>query len=522
MTTRKSSKWIAAIALCLSSFASAASFDCQKAATPTEKAICADAGLSALDSELAKAYKQALGGDKAKADFVRDSERGWIDASATECNDSVDCLTERYQARITFLKDVAQPERAGSDFALNNIARHHRFGIHMFHHCAPENPDYDTCTGPGRLTITSNDNAHAPQVILVENIKMPFIKGKQPLANSAMLYEEQGVINVGDFNFDGREDFAIQTGDGGSYGGPSYDVYLDKGGKFVYSASLSSLQAESLGFFGVDPVKHQLTTLSKSGCCWHESSVYSVVKDEPVAIEHTVEQATESDEPFTYTERMINGRWKRVSMEGKRPADYCEQELTDAITANGSKQSLSPAACKLLPNEPKIGVAVSTFSNDDRHVGLDVFFVNIDSGKVLAQSSMPNAYTAPDGVKGYYPSNSAVDTARYQLTPSIRAVGVRTAFAQHTGYELLTLMVRQGSNIVPVLDNLVTAITDDKRDTKRVLEMGKSTSNGYADIIIHETVQNLADSADVHQRDYMLHFDGKHYVLPAELERHPS
>ena len=36
----------------------AASFDCNKATTETEKAICADPELSALDAEMGKAWKQ--------------------------------------------------------------------------------------------------------------------------------------------------------------------------------------------------------------------------------------------------------------------------------------------------------------------------------------------------------------------------------------------------------------------------------------------------------------------------------
>ncbi len=35
----------------------AASFDCDKATTPTEKAICADSQLSALDEQLLQSYK---------------------------------------------------------------------------------------------------------------------------------------------------------------------------------------------------------------------------------------------------------------------------------------------------------------------------------------------------------------------------------------------------------------------------------------------------------------------------------
>ncbi len=43
-----------------------------------------------------------------------------------------------------------------------------------------------------------------------------------PNVNKTMLYDEQSVVNIGDFNFDGMEDVAICNGTNGSYGGPSY------------------------------------------------------------------------------------------------------------------------------------------------------------------------------------------------------------------------------------------------------------------------------------------------------------
>lgn len=51
----------AALLILLPPAAHAAGFDCAKAASPTEKAICADAALSKLDGDLAAAWKQALG-----------------------------------------------------------------------------------------------------------------------------------------------------------------------------------------------------------------------------------------------------------------------------------------------------------------------------------------------------------------------------------------------------------------------------------------------------------------------------
>src|SRR5215469_86009 len=57
----------------------APSFDCAKAATPQERAICADPKLAALDSDLAKAYAaaRALLSDTGKRE-VQEDQRAWL------------------------------------------------------------------------------------------------------------------------------------------------------------------------------------------------------------------------------------------------------------------------------------------------------------------------------------------------------------------------------------------------------------------------------------------------------------
>jgi uncharacterized protein len=54
----------------------AASFDCTKAQSPDEKAICAHPELSRLDEEMAQAYAQALKGNNASG--VKAAQRQWL------------------------------------------------------------------------------------------------------------------------------------------------------------------------------------------------------------------------------------------------------------------------------------------------------------------------------------------------------------------------------------------------------------------------------------------------------------
>ncbi|MDN7907856.1 lysozyme inhibitor LprI family protein [Burkholderia diffusa] len=81
--------------------AHAAGFDCAKAASPTEKAICADAGLSSLDGELAAAWKKALakGGDAAA---LKAAQLKWL-KQRDRCGTDTPCLGDRYRERLASL-----------------------------------------------------------------------------------------------------------------------------------------------------------------------------------------------------------------------------------------------------------------------------------------------------------------------------------------------------------------------------------------------------------------------------------
>lgn len=92
-------------------FAEAASFDCAKAGTKTEKMICADPELSSLDGNLGKAYVALVGNAKlygtAVVDLVRDNQRAWL-KTRNACPD-VACLKTAYTTRIDQLTGKSGP-----------------------------------------------------------------------------------------------------------------------------------------------------------------------------------------------------------------------------------------------------------------------------------------------------------------------------------------------------------------------------------------------------------------------------
>lgn len=100
-------------------------------------------------------------------------------------------------------------------------------------------------------------------------------------------YGEQSILIYEDFNFDNVKDLAIRVGNFSCYGGPAYDVYLAKNNNFEPSESLTELAQSFCGFFSVDHEKKQLSTMTKSGCCWHQYNTYIVENDQPVLTEST-------------------------------------------------------------------------------------------------------------------------------------------------------------------------------------------------------------------------------------------
>ncbi|MES2825573.1 MAG: lysozyme inhibitor LprI family protein [Pseudomonadota bacterium] len=79
----------------------AASFDCAKAGTTTEKLICSNAKVSALDEQLATLYKTASDTATDK-DTFKSQQRDWLKKKRNVCTDA-ECLTQAYQVRINEL-----------------------------------------------------------------------------------------------------------------------------------------------------------------------------------------------------------------------------------------------------------------------------------------------------------------------------------------------------------------------------------------------------------------------------------
>lgn len=93
--------------------ADAASFNCNKARTKTEHAICGNSSLSSLDSQLAGLYKQALIMSCSGQKSVRRAQLSWI-AGRNACGGSIVCLRNAYNDRISELLIEIDTSEGGS------------------------------------------------------------------------------------------------------------------------------------------------------------------------------------------------------------------------------------------------------------------------------------------------------------------------------------------------------------------------------------------------------------------------
>jgi len=149
-------------------------------------------------------------------------------------------------------------------------------------------------------------------------------------------YGEQSILIYEDFNFDGKEDIALRTGNYGCYGGPSFEIYLADKKDFVYNESFTELGSNYCGMFRVDNEKKQLQTMTKSGCCWHQFSTYVVENNQAVPIE-IIEESYSGIFADYSVQKHVNG--KMVQSGYQKFAEGNEPEFT-MVFENGKKMYL--------------------------------------------------------------------------------------------------------------------------------------------------------------------------------------
>lgn len=178
--------------------------------------------------------------------------------------------------------------------------------------------DDKLCEGKGLVIIKDPKTKKVIQAISSDDLIFFKDSLNKTSTKDTVLYDEQGPVILGDFNFDGHRDLAVRNGNKSGYHGPSYDIYLfnltEK--RFVLNQQFTKLATENLGMFFVDPEKKLLTTFTKDGCCWHQSSQYEVINNKIKLVSKLTEDAiTKHDIVIITDEKLINGKWITTTKE---------------------------------------------------------------------------------------------------------------------------------------------------------------------------------------------------------------
>ena len=102
-------------------------------------------------------------------------------------------------------------------------------------------------------------------------------------------YGEHSLLLYEDFNFDGKNDFALMDGQHGCYHGPSFQIFLASNKGFTFSPGFTELAQENCGMFSVNEEENTISTMTKDGYGWHKFSTYIVKDNEPFLIRTLIE-----------------------------------------------------------------------------------------------------------------------------------------------------------------------------------------------------------------------------------------
>ncbi len=148
-------------------------------------------------------------------------------------------------------------------------------------------------------------------------------------------YGKQSVIQYEDFNFDGIKDFAIEDGHNSCYGLPSFTVYLGSKTGFKRNQAFTNLAHDYCGMFSIDAKQKAIHTMTKSGCCWHQYSLFKI-KD---GLPHAVEIHEEGLESYYESKRIEKWDGHKMAITQTRTIDKKEvKTLLNFVLKENTKE----------------------------------------------------------------------------------------------------------------------------------------------------------------------------------------
>ncbi len=180
-----------------------------------------------------------------------------------------------------------------------------------------KNCDDLSCQGKGVVEIFLKGKDKPVQTIKSKNLFTELDSHKKPKERNNQVYDGQSVILFGDYNFDGKEDLAIRSGNLSAYSGPSYDIYLydSKKGQFIFNTEFTNLVTGNLGMFEIDLKRKRLKTFDKSGCCWHMTTEYTYIPEQRLIKVYVLEEdVNQAEQTVKVVEKnLVNEKWEETS-----------------------------------------------------------------------------------------------------------------------------------------------------------------------------------------------------------------
>lgn len=202
-------------------------------------------------------------------------------------------------------------------------------------------------------------------------------------------------------------------------------------------------------------------------------------------------------------------------------------------------------ACRVWPADTSLTLIAmpvlgpQEYGGDVQPGDLDVLVVDSASLRPRASLRLPEVMSS-DAI---HVDSVGLDTARYNLSPSVRAFGIRSARSNSSqpnpfSETRLQLLVFGGTTLEAITEQIVvsssggewdTRCTGEFNETKRTLEVGPSPAQGWATLTLRERSSSTVSHEDASGncieareelpvRSFKLLPKGRSYPLPSEVK----
>jgi hypothetical protein len=190
---------------------------------------------------------------------------------------------------------------------------------------------------------------------------------------------------------------------------------------------------------------------------------------------------------------------------------------------SGQGQPATATACKTSPVDKSVLLIVAAY--DRAAPGEKTVVVAMVDTKSGAVRSAFKGWVDGDAALSLAQGSLALDTARYDLAPGVRAFAVDQTTSMREGglARYRTLFVENGTALRPVLDAFLAYAEGGAADgadhpdptTTWTIAIGAHATHGYADLVVTPVTAGPPNAKPRHGQRSTLTYDGARYATPA-------